>query len=62
VSARGLLPDGTPFNIPQDDLAPSPLNIDDSLRDGLVYLPCRSSAQGPATPSTTAKRLAPPAT
>ena len=38
VSARGLLPDGTPFNIPQDDLAPSPLNIDDSLRDGLVYL------------------------
>ena len=38
VSARGLLPDGTPFNIPQDDLAPSPLNIDDNLRDGLVYL------------------------
>jgi type VI secretion system protein ImpJ len=38
VSARGLLPDGTPFNIPQDDLAPSPLSIDDSLRDGLVYL------------------------
>lgn len=38
VSARGLLPDGTPFNIPHDDLAPSPLNIDDSLRDGVVYL------------------------
>ena len=38
VSARGLLPDGTPFTIPQDDLAPSPLNIDDNLRDGLVYL------------------------
>nr|GFC28949.1 hypothetical protein [Tanacetum cinerariifolium] len=38
VTARGLLPDGTPFNIPQDDLAPSPLNIDDDLRDGLVYL------------------------
>ncbi|NWB96096.1 type VI secretion system baseplate subunit TssK [Pseudomonas gingeri] len=38
VSARGLLPDGTPFNIPHDDLAPSPLTIDESLRDGLVYL------------------------
>lgn len=38
ISARGLLPDGTPFNIPQDDLAPSPLNIDDNLRDGLIYL------------------------
>ncbi|NWB44985.1 type VI secretion system baseplate subunit TssK [Pseudomonas gingeri] len=38
VSARGLLPDGTPFNIPHDDLAPSPLSIDESLRDGLVYL------------------------
>ena len=38
VSARGLLPDGTPFSIPQDDLAPSPLAIDDNLRDGVVYL------------------------
>ena len=38
VAARGLLPDGTPFNIPHDDLAPVPLSIDDSLRDGLVYL------------------------
>lgn len=38
VSARGLLPDGTPFNIPHDDLPPSPLDIDDNLRDGLVYL------------------------
>ncbi|WP_263596583.1 type VI secretion system baseplate subunit TssK [Pseudomonas sp. FEN] len=38
VSARGLLPDGTPFNIPVDDLAPSPLTIADHLRDGLVYL------------------------
>jgi type VI secretion system protein ImpJ len=37
-SARGLLPDGTPFNIPHDDLAPSPLSIDETLRDGLVYL------------------------
>lgn len=38
VSARGLLPDGTPFSIPDDDLAPSPLTVDEDLRDGLVYL------------------------
>jgi len=38
VSARGLLPDGTPFNIPHDDIAPSPLSIPDDLRDEVVYL------------------------
>ena len=38
VSARGLLPDGTPFDIPQDDVAPAPLCVDSGLRDGVVYL------------------------
>lgn len=38
VSARGLLPDGTPFNIPHDDMAPSPLSIAADLRDEVVYL------------------------
>lgn len=38
LTARGLLPDGTPFNIPLDDPAPAPLDIDEHLRDGLVYL------------------------
>jgi len=38
TSARGLLPDGTPFNIPEDDVAPSPLSVEDELRDGIVYL------------------------
>ncbi len=38
LSARGLLPDGTPFNIPENDAAPAPLNIDENLRDGIVYL------------------------
>ncbi len=38
VSARGLLPDGTPFNIPADDVAPPPLAVEDWLRDGVVYL------------------------
>ena len=31
------MPDGTPFNIPADDPAP-PLNVEESLRDGIVYL------------------------
>ncbi|MFP5427172.1 MAG: type VI secretion system baseplate subunit TssK [Gammaproteobacteria bacterium] len=38
LSARGLLPDGTPFDIPRDDLPPPPLEIPDDLRDGLIYL------------------------
>ncbi|MBI2379791.1 MAG: type VI secretion system baseplate subunit TssK [Gammaproteobacteria bacterium] len=38
LSARGVLPDGTPFNIPEDDPAPPPLAIEDSLRDGLIVL------------------------
>ncbi len=38
ASARGVLPDGTPFNIPADDPAPAPLNVEESLRDGIVYL------------------------
>lgn len=38
LSAKGLLPDGTPFNIPGDDSAPAPLNIDDNARDALLYL------------------------
>ncbi|MHC6223453.1 type VI secretion system baseplate subunit TssK [Pseudomonas sp. X10] len=38
LSARGLLPDGTPFNIPQDDVPPAPLEIPDDLRDAVIYL------------------------
>lgn len=38
LGARGVLPDGTPFEIPGDDLAPPPLTVDGNLRDTLVYL------------------------
>lgn len=38
LSARGLLPDGTPFDIPRDDLPPAPLEVSDELRDGVIYL------------------------
>ncbi|CAG8865814.1 hypothetical protein PS627_01733 [Pseudomonas fluorescens] len=38
LSARGLLPDGTPFDIPRDDLPPALLEIPDDLRDGVIHL------------------------
>jgi type VI secretion system protein ImpJ len=38
ASARGVFPDGTPFNIPDDDRAPAPLDIPDSIRETRVYL------------------------
>ncbi|MDH0749422.1 type VI secretion system baseplate subunit TssK [Pseudomonas sp. GD03842] len=38
TSARGLLPDGTPFNIPHDDLPPAPLHVESGPRDAIVYL------------------------
>lgn len=46
VSARGLLPDGTPFAIGQDDVAPEPLDIDDQLRDSVLYLALPLRRQG----------------
>lgn len=38
LRARGLLPDGTPFDIPRDDLPPAPLEVPDELRDGVIHL------------------------
>lgn len=37
-SARGVLPDGTPFSIPDDDPPPAPLELDENVRDTVVYL------------------------
>jgi type VI secretion system protein ImpJ len=37
-SARGVFPDGTPFSIPDNDLAPPPLDIGAHIRDQSVYL------------------------
>lgn len=37
-SASGVFLDGTPFNIPEDDDAPSPLNIPADTSDTLIYL------------------------
>lgn len=45
TAAAGILPDGTPFNIPATDDPPQPLEIGALVRDTLVYLslPMRQS-------------------
>jgi len=37
-SAQGVFPDGTPFNIPEQDDPPPPLDIPEDARNALVYL------------------------
>ena len=37
-SARGVLPDGTPFNMPEDDPPPRPIQFDEFTRDMEVFL------------------------
>lgn len=38
AAARGIFPDGTPFNIPDDDEPPLPVELDENTRDVRVYL------------------------
>ena len=38
LSARGVLPDGTPFDLPADDDLPEPLDIPEGTRNVLVVL------------------------
>lgn len=36
--ARGVFPDGTPFDIPDEDAAPTPLDVGENVRDCVVHL------------------------
>ncbi len=45
-TARGVLPDGTPFSIPDDDPPPAPLELDENVRDSIVYLGLPVRRQG----------------
>ena len=36
--AAGVLPDGTPFRMPEDDPLPPPIDVGEQVRDQLVYL------------------------
>ncbi len=38
ASCRGVLPDGTPFSVPEDAPHPPPLELPENTRDCLVYL------------------------
>ncbi len=38
ASASGVFPDGTAFSMPDDDALPPPLDVDEEVRDQLVYL------------------------
>jgi type VI secretion system protein ImpJ len=46
ASARGVFPDGTPFSIPDDDPPPPPLELDENVRDSVVYLGVPVRRQG----------------
>jgi type VI secretion system protein ImpJ len=46
ASARGVFPDGTPFSIPEDDPPPPPLELDENVRDTIVYLSLPVRRQG----------------
>jgi type VI secretion system protein ImpJ len=45
-SASGVLPDGTPFDIPREDGSPTPLDLDENTRDTVVYLALPVRRQG----------------
>lgn len=38
ATARGIFPDGTPFNIPDDANPPLPLDISETVRESRIYL------------------------
>lgn len=44
--ASGVLPDGTPFSIPQHEAAPVPLDIPADLRNEIVYLALPAQREG----------------
>lgn len=46
TEARGIFPDGTPFNIPEDDPSPGPFDVPDNARNAVVYLSLPLKRQG----------------
>jgi type VI secretion system ImpJ/VasE family protein len=46
VRARGVMPDGTPFAIPDEMPPPPPLDVPADVRDGMVYLTLPASQMG----------------
>jgi type VI secretion system protein ImpJ len=46
LACAGVLPDGTTFNLPQDDALPEPLDIPEDARDAMVVLALPLRRQG----------------
>lgn len=46
TETRGVFPDGTPFNLPEDDLPPAPLDVPEDARNMVVYLSLPLKRQG----------------
>lgn len=46
ASARGVFPDGTPFDIPESDLPPSPLDVPEDTHSAVVYLSLATRREG----------------
>lgn len=60
VECRGVFPDGTPFNLPDDDDLPVPLEIPEDTRNAIVYLaiPLRRSGATETDNAATTDSLA----
>lgn len=52
---RGILPDGTPFEAPEDTDLPPPLDLDESVKNAIVYLALPARQPGKADMSSGAK-------
>jgi type VI secretion system protein ImpJ len=60
VECRGIFQDGTPFNLPEDDDLPLPLDIPEDTRNEIIYLslPLRRSGAGESDSKANADSLA----
>ena len=45
--AAGVLPDGTPFRMPEDDPLPAPIDVGATVRDQVLYLAVPLRRPGP---------------
>ncbi|MGV1871695.1 type VI secretion system baseplate subunit TssK [Agrobacterium rosae] len=52
---RGILPDGTPFEAPEDSDLPPPLDLDEGVKNAIVYLALPARQPGKADMSSGAK-------
>ena len=56
ATARGVLPDGTPFAVPDQDDAPTPIEVPDDARNTVVYLALPTRQAGMAETDVTDDR------